>query len=179
MSDLLSSTQIVLRDAGYVTRLISIDRNPIVCFEDEVLTGFACVFKDVLTLLEKWRHLETALLTRYAPNLRNAGDKAWNVYVLFLCDKYADSTQARQIAWVEENLERTRKIAAAGLSSREILIEAILPVLPLQFQPELRLEDVTERLLTRIRAITPQAADAVLNDALAPTEVVRLIGNQT
>jgi hypothetical protein len=175
MIDVISTLQVVLREAGFSTRLTSIDRSPIVCFEDDTLLGFGCIFEDSTGLLERWKIMEMALLEHYAPNIRAAGEKAWNVYFLFLCSLAADQIQSRQVRWIEENLERTRKIAACGIASREDLLRAILPVLPLQYRPVLRAEDVTDRLLTRIRTIAPRAQHVVLDQSVSPVEVVRFL----
>jgi len=176
MIDLFSSIQVVLREAGFTMRLTSVDRSPIVCFEDETLMGFGCVFNDPAELLARWKATEMSLLTRHAASFRAAGEKAWNVYCIFLCGPPGDSTQNRQVRWIEEDLERTRKVAACGLASREDLVRALLPVLPLQYQPALRAEDVTDRLQRRIRAITPKAWNIVLDEAVSAAEVVRLLG---
>jgi hypothetical protein len=176
MIDVLSTLQVVLREAGFSTRLTSIDRSSIVCFEDDTLLGFGFIFEDPVSLLELWKIREMVLLKRYAPSVRAAGEKAWNVYCLFLCGAAADPIQNRQVRWVEEDLERTRKVAACGLASREDLLRALLPVLPLQYQPVLRAEDVTERLQTRIRTIAPTAPHVVLDQSVSPAEVVRLLG---
>lgn len=176
MIDVLSTLQVVLREAGFTTRLASMDRSSIVSFEDDALIGFGCVFGDPGALLAHWKAMEMAVLTRYAAGFRAAGEKAWNVYCIFLCGSAADSTQNRQVRWIEEDLERTRKIAACGVASREDLLRALLPVLPLQYQPMLRTEDVTERLQTRIRTIAPEASHAALDQSVSPVEVVRLIG---
>ncbi|MDO8354959.1 MAG: hypothetical protein Q7U76_01025 [Nitrospirota bacterium] len=176
MIDVLSTLQVVLREAGFTTRLTSIERSSIVCFEDDALLGFGCIFEDPSSLLERWKSMEIAFLKRYAPSVRAAGEKAWNVYCLFLCGVAADPTQSRQVRWVEEDLERTRKIAACGLVSRDELLRALLPILPLQYQPALRAEDVTERLQMRIRTIAPIAPHVVLDQFVSPTEVVRLLG---
>ncbi len=176
MIDVLSTMQVVLREAGFTTRLTSIDRSSMVCFEDDTLIGFGCVFDDPSSLLTRWKATEKLILTRYAARFRIAGEKAWNVYCVFLCGSAADSIQNRQVRWIEEDLERTRKVAACGLASREDLLRALLPVLPLQDQPVLRAEDVTERLQTRIRTIAPRASDVVLDQAVSPAEVVWLLG---
>src|SRR5436189_3537858 len=131
MIDLLSTTQGVLREAGFSTRLTAIDRSPVVCFEDDVLMGFGCIFEGPSDLLKGWRTAEMSLLTRYAASLRTAGDKAWNVYCIFLCGSAADSIQDRQVRWIEEDLERTRKLAGCGLASRDDVLRVLLPVLPL------------------------------------------------
>ena len=176
MIEVLSILQVVLREAGFTTRLTSIDRAPIVCFEDDVLTGFGCVFEDPGSLITRWKATEMSLLRRYAPSLRAAGEKAWNVYCIFLCTSAADPIQNRQVRWIEEDLDRTRKVAACGLASRDDLVRALLPVLPLQYQPVLRAEDATERLRARIRTIAPRALDVVLDESVSPAEVVRFLG---
>jgi hypothetical protein len=176
MIDLLSTMQVVLREAGFTTRLTSIDRSPVVCFEDDALMGFGSVLSNPGELLEQWKATEMSLLTRYALDFRAAGEKAWNVYCVFLCGASADPSQSRQVRRIEEDLERTRKIAACGLASREDLVRVLLPVLPLQYQPALRAEDVTERLQRRIRTISPRASDVALDEAVPAAEVVRLLG---
>lgn len=177
MIDLLSMAQVVLRDAGFSTRLASLDGTALVCFEDNALVGFCCTFDHPERLLAEWRARELALLTRFAASFRSAGDKAWNVYCAFLCGSQTDPAQTREIRWIEEDLERTRKIAACGIASREELVRVLLPVLPLQYQPELRAEDVTERLRRRIAAIAPNVVEVALDEAVSPVEVVRILGD--
>lgn len=178
MIDVLSTLQVVLREASFTTRLTSIDRSRIVSFEDDTLIGFGCIFDDPGALLERWKSTELSLLRRYAAGFRTAGEKAWNVYCVFLCGSDADPIQNRQVRWIEEDLERTRKIAACGLASREDLLRALLPVLPLRYQPVLRAENVTERLQTRIHTIAPRASRIVLDQAVSPAEVARLLGGR-
>jgi hypothetical protein len=176
MIDVLSTVQVVLNEAGFITHLASVDQTSIVCFEDDVLTGFGCIFEDPESLLTRWKTIEMSLLMRYAPNLRAAGEKAWNVYCVFLCSSSVNLDQRRQVRWIEEDLERTRKITGCGLVSREDVVRCLLPILPLQFQPVIRVEDVTERLQARIQNIAPIASEIVLEASIAPAEVVRLLG---
>lgn len=176
MIDVLSTLQSVLRGAGFITRLVSIKHSSIVCFEDDVVTGFACIFEDPASLLTEWKATELSLLTHYAPSLRAAAEKAWNVYCVFLCASPADADQSRQVRWIEEDLNRTRKLAVCGLASRDDVTLALLPVLPLQSRPLLRAEDVTERLRTRIMTIAPKASSLVLDESVSQTEVVRILG---
>lgn len=179
MIDLLSTMQVMLHEAGFSTRLTSLDRSSIVCFEDEALAGFGCIYASPRSLLEHWKATETALLKRYAPSFRVAGEKAWNVYCLFLCATPADVLESREVRWIEEDLERTRKVAVCGVRNREDLVRALLPVLPLQYQPELRSEDVTERLENRIRSILPSAPHVVLDQSVPAAEVVKLLGERS
>jgi hypothetical protein len=179
MIDVLSSMHLVLREAGFITRLASIERSSIVCFEDEILSGFGCVFANPRELLAEWKAMEMALLTHFSPSLRAAREKAWNIYCIFLCASDADAEQNREVRWIEEDLERTRKIAACGLLSRDDIVRALLPILPLQYKPALRAEDANDRLQTRIRGISPKASQIVLDETISTAEVIRLLGEST
>ena len=178
MTDLKSPLQALLQDAGYQTWLMSIDGLEIIGFEDDAVMGFACVFDRVVTLLTQWRDLETKLLMRHAPALQKAGDKTWNVYSVLLCTESATSAQLRELRWIEEDLERTRKITGCALATRSDVVTALLPLLPLQYQPLLDSEDfdLTQRLRKRIASISPAVSDAALDSEVSPSEVVRLLG---
>jgi hypothetical protein len=178
MTDFTSPLQIVLQEAQYETWVDSIDEIETVCFEDESVMGFACIFQDVETLLNSWRKVETMWLKKHAPSLHRAGDKTWNVYSVFLCSGNADPVQLRELRAIEEDLEKTRKIASCALNNRNALIAAVLPLLPLQSQPILDSEDfdMTQRLRKRIATIAPAAAGPALDHTVSPNEVVRLLG---
>ena len=181
MTDLRSPVQIVLQDAGYQTWLAPIDGDAAIVFEDDAVMGFVCIFDDVTSLLQRWRDMETALLGAHAPALRRGGEKTWNVYCVFLCSVALDEVRSREVRWIEEDLERTRKIAACGLQNREQIINALLPLLPIQYQPVLDSEefDLTHRLKRRIADIAPAAGDAALNEGVPAVEVVRILGAQS
>jgi len=178
MTDLKSSLQVVLRDAGYQTWLVSLDDLEAIGFEDDAAMGFACVFEDAAALLERWRDLETRLLTQHAHSLQRAGEKTWNIYSVFLCTTTATPVQLRDVRWIEEDLERTRKITGCGLTSTSEVVTALLRLLPLQYQPLLDSEnfDLTQRLVKRIGNIAPAATHAALDETILPAEVVRLLG---
>jgi hypothetical protein len=176
MTDITSTVQIVLQEAGYETWLVAVDKVTVVCFEDDAVMGFACIFEEPRLLLEHWRKVESSLLARHAPRLRKAEEKAWNVYSIFLCSSPASDEETRQIRRIDEDHEQTRKIAACGLVGQEDIITAILPVLPIQHRPRLEGENLTERLKKRISAIAPAAVDVALDERVSPVEVVRLLG---
>lgn len=175
MSDMLSLVQGVLQEGGYRTWLAPIEKRTGVCFEDDAVMGFAVLFDDTTSLLAGWRNAEAAFLNMHGDDIRGGGDKAWNVYSVFLATASGPST-ARDIRQIEEDLERTRKIAASGVSHREALIAALLPLLPLQQQPALDREDVAERFRRRVVAIAPSAAEILLNESVHPKDVARRLG---
>jgi hypothetical protein len=176
MTDLLSTAHTVLRDAGFKAKLSSADRTLILSFEDEVIIGFVCVFSDPAALLARWRSAEMSLLARYAQSIRAAGDKAWNVYCAFLCASAGSSEEERQIRWIEEDLERTRKIAGCGLTTREEIVRVLLPLLPLQYQATLEPEDVNRRFQRLVDTIAPKVAGVILDDGVPAREVIRILG---
>lgn len=176
MTDLSSSLQVILQEAGYSTWLAPAEPSPAVCFEDDAIIGFAGFFPDTATLLERWRDFEISCLRRFAPGLRAAEGKAWNVYSLLLTAGPADEYQRSALAQLEENLDQTRKIAASGLASREDIVRAVLPVLPLQYQPRLDRENLTERLRNRIATIAPAVVKTALDDRVPPADVIALLG---
>lgn len=175
--NLRSQLQIVLQNAEYHTWLSTVTEHTTIGFEDSSVMGFVCIFETADTLLQEWRDVETAWLSTHALSLQKAGEKTWNVYSVFLSSERATDTLGRQIKWIEEDLERTREIAACGITDKETLITALLPLLPLQFQPALDSEDfdLTQRLRKRILDIAPSVEAVALDDKVAPTEVVRLL----
>ena len=79
MIDLLSTSQILLRDAGFTVRLSSVGHRPVVCFEDTALVGFCSSFEQTDELIDGWKAFEGEILNRFAADIRAAGEKAWNV----------------------------------------------------------------------------------------------------
>ena len=181
MTDLKPTLQALLQDAGYQTWLVAIEQYEIVLFEDDAAMGFACVFGRGDVLLKEWRNLETKFLVSFAPALKRAGEKTWNVYSIFLCADGVTEEETRAIRWVEEDLERTRKITGIVVNGRSDLITALLPLLPIQYQPRLDSEDfdLTQRLRRRIASIAPPAEHSALDPGVTATEVVRLLGAET
>lgn len=178
MIDPKPTLQALLQDAGYETWLVAIDRSEIVAFEDDSVMGFACIFETAETLLREWAVLETQFLKNFSPALKRGGEKTWNVYSVFLCAENASADESRAIRWIEENLERTRKVTGIVANGRGDLITALLPLLPIQYQPRLDSEDfdLTQRLGTRIASIAPLAERAALDTDVPASEVVRLLG---
>ncbi|RUX25828.1 hypothetical protein EOA13_25840 [Mesorhizobium sp. M7A.F.Ca.US.011.01.1.1] len=178
MIDLLSMTQVLLKEAGFDARLVSLNKAPLLCFEDSALLGFCYTFESADQLLREWQKVETDVLIRFAPNFRAAGDKAWNVYCAFLSEDAPTDEQAREIGWIEEDLQRTRKIAACGIADRRALIASLLPLLPVQYQPILPDSDVTERLKRRVADISPNVVQTALDESVSVAEVVRRMGER-
>lgn len=171
MTDVVSMVQVVLENAGYQTWLVLNTQIPTVGFEDEATMGFACTFESPRSLIERWRDTEAALLARHAAQFRSAGDKAWNVYTVLLTDAHANEEERREVRWIEEDLERTRKLTATGVQLRDDVTGALLPLLPVLAKPLLAPEDARERLLRRTDTIAPQVRDALLDNSVSAGEI--------
>lgn len=178
MTDLKPMLQALLQDAGYQTWLVALDKHEAVAFEDDATMGFACIFETGADLLMEWQNLETKFLMNFSPALKKAGEKTWNVYSVFLCAAAAVEDEARAIRWIEENLQRTRKVTGLVPNGRGDMVTALLPLLPIQYQPRLDTDDfnLTQRLKRRIGSIAPAAEQAALDKGVSVTEVVRLLG---
>jgi len=179
MTDLLSTLQLVLKDGGYQCWLMPVERRAGVAFEDDTLIGFGYVFDDAQSLIERWHTQEAATLNRFASRFREADEKAWNIYSVFLCSAAADDEQARFIQQIEENLDRTRKVAACGVRTIEEVVTAMLPIMPLQYRPTLEQEDYADRLRRRIANFAPDAAEAALNADVPAADVIALLGSRS
>jgi hypothetical protein len=175
MIDLLTASLSLLRENRFATRLTQLGSNTVVSFEDDSLLGFVNIFDTPGDMIRNWKAAEQSFLLAQATKFRTAGEKAWNVYCVLLCGAPGDAHEIRQIGWIEEDLERTRKLAACGTATRSDLSKALLPLLSLQQRPVLQSEKYEDRLRRRIKQIAPSAAEAVLEQKVTTSEVVRLL----
>jgi hypothetical protein len=175
MTEVISTVQVVMQAANYRTREVSGSKIATVGFEDEATMGFVSVFDAPRQMILGWRELEATMLARYATHFRAAGDKAWNVYSVFITEASASEEERREVRWIEEDLERTRKITRTGVVTRDDVVKALLPLLPIVAKPLLEPEDSKQRLLRRIEVIAPRVRDVVLDDAVSPKEVAALL----
>jgi hypothetical protein len=171
VTDVLSMVQVVMQNAGYRTWSVVNTQVPTVGFEDEATMGFVCTFDNPRSVIERWRETESALLVRHATQFRSAGDKAWNVYTVLLTEGSASEEEKREVRWIEEDLERTRKLTATGIQLRDDVTNAMLPLLPILSKPLLAPEDARDRLLRRVVVIAPQVRETVLDDTVSAAEV--------
>lgn len=175
MSAIGSQVHAVLQEVGFTTWDTSHVSHETIEFEDTALIGFAAIFATPEQLLSEWRAIETSFLAKHAARLRLAGDKAWNVYCALLCTGRGGDEARRATRWIEENLERSRKITACEVQTRDDVITALLPLLPIVSQPVLEAEDPSERLRRRITSIAPGVEIAALDTDIPPEDVARML----
>ncbi len=148
-------------------------------FEDENILGIAVSFDLPEDLIKEWNRVEDTVLARFGNDFRQAGEKAWNVYCVFLTSQEPTEVQARSIRAIEEDLRQTRKLAGHSLNSRELVRSALLPILPLGPRPQLTAVDASERLAKRIENLAPGMARLVLDEETSAAQLLAQLGTRS
>jgi hypothetical protein len=175
MIHLLSTSLGILEESGYTVRLFRQQSLDVLRFEDDSLMGCIFDFPNPTALLSSWRDAEDGFLRANANRFRLAGEKAWNVYCVFLTALDDDERKRREIKRIEEDLNRTRKLAIAGVSNKQLLTDALLPLLSLQQKPVLETENYEERLRRRLaRTISPLVENAAERSS-NPEDVAKIL----
>jgi hypothetical protein len=169
--DIGRQVEIVLRQAEYETWLWNAGSAPVVCFENDAVVGFVHIFSDPEALRAGWSRAQDIALGRHAPALRVAGDKAWNVYSVFLTEGPVSLHLGRDIEGIEEDFAMTRKIVRAGIATTIDITRVLLPLLPIQSRPVVEVGNYLERLQTHLTDLPDEAMEAFLGRA-APMDIV-------
>ena len=175
MIDILSATHTVLREQQFATRIIALGKESALLFEDESLLGFVYVFDATETMIESWAQVERAFLQIYSPRFRDAGDKAWNVYSIFMSAEDGAEPVRRRVRWIEEDLRLTRKLTGCGINTRQDLINVLLPLLALQQKPFLQSDDFGKRLKRRLQSFAPTVVETLTDERIETREIARIL----
>ena len=146
--NIFDETKRILDSAGYRTKF-NIENTEVLHFEDDSLFGFINVFDTVNTLLSNWQRRHDDFLKINASRIRNS-PKAWNAYSIFLTPSGCGSEERTKLLAIEEDFRGTRKIARSSVFTRQDLIRALLPLLPIQYLVTLTSGDSMKMLHTRL-----------------------------
>jgi len=138
-------------------------------FEDETIMGIVICFSSAKELLDSWRDRQNEFLKRNARLIRRSGDKAWNIYTIFLTHEKCPRDKEAEFLAVEENFEGTRKIARSGLMTSNDVKYALLPVLPLQSLAPIKEINIQEELKSRLDLT--EVTQAALLGSASPKEL--------
>lgn len=163
MNDLIDWTRAALAEAGVQT-LVPETMDHVV-FEDETVMGFVFAYENVESLAATWCSDLDSITAKYQFRLRSAERKAWNVYGIFLSASDSLEEQLSGLHQIEENLIGARKIARAGVASREDVEAALLSILPIKNSPQLHPIDFKAELRLRLDSLHQRAIDAFLSEA--------------
>lgn len=175
--DLAKEAEIVFRDAGYVTQQWLESQVPMISFENETIIGFAHFFGSSNDLLHGWESAEEAALDRFRFLIRSAGEKAWNVYSIFLAPDDPTKASTVELMKIEENFRQTRKIAKGGITSNSGIVNALLPLIPIQNRPVLDEINLESRLKISLSEIHQDGASALLGGASAK-EIAQILAEK-
>jgi hypothetical protein len=170
--DIANQSQLILRNAGYETMPWTGGSVPVVCFENQSVLGFLYIFPTASAMFENWRAVQEVVLRRFSPAIKLSGQKAWNVYSVFVTEDSAPNTWTAER--IEEDFTLTRKIAHAGVTSLDELRQALLPLLPVASRPQVEQTNFAEILRERLSEISPAAVNAFLG-AAQPKDVADIL----
>ena len=176
MSRLIDHVRTELEAADFATLLRRPDSLTLY-FEDLSIMGQIHVFGSADEIVETWEFVQDEFLKHNASRFLRDATKAWNLYTILLTAQTPASQVAAKLFSIEDDFRGTRKIARAGVTTREDIAVALAPILPLRNVLAVRLVDAKERLVERLGAITPVLSSLVSG---APPEsiVATLLGRK-
>lgn len=170
MIELRPLTDFLLRQSGYRTDFARVGDSSVLYFENESVMGFAFIVDTAREIIEAWRTYESNVLRSKSSSLRRAGNKSWNVYCVLITAEKVGEDEARRVLRIEEDLERTRKIARTGVDTEEALRAALISLLPLQSHPKLKGSDYQDQLEARLQSVVGvEVAEAFFGESPAET----------
>lgn len=176
--DISKETEIILRDNGYNTWQWTDSSQSVICFENESILGFIHIVSGCMEIIDKWRAIQDVTLARFKPELKKAGEKAWNVYSIFLTEGRADTQTKNMLNSIEENFQLTRKIVRAGINSQQQLIGALLPLLSIRNKPIFDESNFDEKLFTNLSKLHVEGAKAFTKN-IKPRDIAQILSENS
>ena len=158
--EIIRETIKILKDSNIQTNLKSISES-IVTFEDETILGMCKIYDSSKKLIDNWRKDQDLFFTENAISLRNSSKKAWNIYIVLLTNDSAESED--ELLQIEEDFVGARKIARANIVSYQSLVDALLPILPIQNKVVLETNKSLQELKARLE-LSEAAFNELIND---------------
>jgi hypothetical protein len=144
----------VLEFAGFATVLTRPDASYL-DFEDVSIIGRLHVLESAEQILTTWQIVQDHFLSENAGALGRDVTKAWNLYTALLTSDTPDSDAEGRLFSIEDDFRGTRKIARGGIVSREDVVSALSPILPLQNILPVGVVDSKQQMIERLAGITP------------------------
>jgi hypothetical protein len=163
--NLIDVSREILGGCGYQTHAPKPVDN-VFHFEDDTLLGFVAVHPDVPALLARWREQQDIFVKTQARLLRDAPVKAWNVYSVFLTSAVGSPGLRDRMIAIEEDFSGTRKLLRQALVTRDDVVRALYPLIPVQNVVVLSEADAVDRLRTQLE-LPPRTLDELLESGSA------------
>jgi hypothetical protein len=159
--NLISEVRRILEKNNYSVARAG-ERDDIVHFEDGNVMGFVWAATTVNKLLTEWEDRQDSFLKLNSEALRRSDLKAWNLYAVLLTTDQPNEEERVALAEIEENFRAARKIARGGLSTSGDVLNALLPVTPIQTTVSVEREDELARLRQRVKSLPSPVAEILL-----------------
>lgn len=143
--NIIDEARRILEEAGYST-IAKSSSDSSFYFEDESLLGFVRLHETIDDLLNTWEKHQDVFLRENALPLQSEPQKAWNVYSVYISQEKCHDSKRNELSKISEDFRGTRKIIHDGVNKKSDLVNALLPLLPIQNYVSFGQEDIYERL---------------------------------
>lgn len=117
--------------------------------------GHIHVLETAEEIVTAWESIQDQFLRSNALRFAKDTTKAWNLYTVLLSTQMTTPEMAPRLFAIEEDFRGTRKIARGGVASREDILVALGPLLPLNNLVSVGPTDARQKLLDRLGAANP------------------------
>jgi hypothetical protein len=164
------------------------DETDRVYFEDRSVFGMVTTYASVRDLIDEHEDRQDQFLQANENALRSAGnqEKVWNAYTVHLSvgdyseDNRERAEQENKLFRIEENFRGTRKIARANVTNDADVVEALLPLIPIQRKPKLAAENYRRQLKNELSKEFDDTFLSVLVEDVSPDDIANdLLQNHT
>lgn len=170
----LATIENVLSGAGFELVNKESPFGPSLIFENENCVGLAHFFETSDNLIAHWEALESWFLSAHVTSLRRAPRKAWNAYTALVSGTGPTAEEQLQFDGIEQNFRATRKIARSAIDDPSSVADALLPLLPLQYDYQVVRKEIQERLAHRI-PLLGAAKEILLSERPDANELANLL----
>lgn len=165
MRELIEYAKELLHEDGFLCQQGKLETSDFLTLENPTVLGFIIFYEATDKLINDWRRVFNLLVTRHMFALRRADKKAWNTYLVLLSSGSQSPQERVALMNIEEDLSEARKLAKAGLASRECVRSALLPLLKLQSAPNLGAIDFEHELRIRLSDLPEHILNAFISNA--------------
>lgn len=165
MKPLLQRAEALLTKAGFEISEPLSPNDDALAFENDTVLGFVVAYDSPDQLIAGWSAHGNRLASERQLQLRAAGTKAWNVYLVLLATAQPSYAETIGLGLIEEDLRGMRKIARAGVTDNADLRSALLSLLPFQVSPVLESVDMRSEIRSRTTELDTDVVDAFLSTA--------------
>lgn len=115
-------------------------------FEDANVFGFVRIATSVESLITGWEGHQESFIRRNMSMAARVPEKAWNAYAVFLTSDDCPPHLRSHLIAIEEDFRGARKIARAGVLTREATEQALAPLLRVRHIVRLEAADLDARI---------------------------------